>query len=85
VARGQGPVRIRAELAQRGIDDEEAARLLRDAGVDWIESARAARRKRFGPARPVDYKERARQARFLQQRGFDSGQIGSAIEVAEDA
>jgi regulatory protein len=84
VARGQGPLRIRAELAQRGIDEEQAARLLRESGVDWVESARAARRKRFGAAWPADYGERARQARFLQQRGFDSGQIGRAVGAGED-
>ena len=85
VARGQGPVRIRAELAQRGIDEADASEVLRAADVDWVESARAARRKRFGSNHPKDFKERARQARFLQQRGFESGQIGSALDLGDDA
>ncbi|HVJ29103.1 MAG TPA: RecX family transcriptional regulator [Gammaproteobacteria bacterium] len=38
------------------------------------------RAKRFGPELPRDYAERARQARFLQYRGFDSAQIRAALE-----
>ena len=40
--------------------------------VDWVAAARAVRAKRFGASRRRDFKERARQARFLQYRGFDS-------------
>ena len=79
VAKGQGPVRIRAELAERGVADGEAAALLRDAGVDWAGAARAARVKRFGPSPPLDFKERARQARFLQYRGFEGAALRAAL------
>jgi regulatory protein len=84
VAKGQGPLRIRAELAQRGVNEAEAAALLRDTGVDWPAVARAARAKRFGPSPPRDFKERARQARFLQYRGFDGDQVAAALEAAAD-
>jgi regulatory protein len=77
--KGQGPVRICSELAQRGIAEPDAAALLRDAEVDWAAAARAVRAKRFGTAVPRDFQERARQARFLQYRGFDSRQIGAAL------
>ena len=83
VARGQGPQRIRAELAQRGIADADAA--LRGAEVDWLETIRAVRRKRFGPDLPRDYPDRARQARFLQYRGFSSEQIRAALELDGDS
>ena len=83
VARGQGPQRIRAELAQRGIADADAA--LRGAEVDWLETIRAVRRKRFGPDLPRDYAARARQARFLQYRGFSSEQIRAALELDGDS
>src|SRR5688572_19606170 len=36
VARGQGPQRIRAELAQRGIADTEIDDALREADIDWL-------------------------------------------------
>ena len=85
IAKGQGPQRIRAELAQRGVADTEADDGLRGADVDWLERIRAVRAKRFGPEPPRDYAERARQARFLQYRGFDSAQIRAALEFDGDS
>jgi regulatory protein len=85
VAKGQGPQRIRSELAQRGIGHAEADEVLRGAEVDWLETIRAVRRKRFGPELPRDYAERARQARFLQYRGFLSEQIRAALELDGDS
>src|SRR5690606_24788049 len=70
-ARGKGPVRIRAELAERGIDKADARATLAGSDIDWAAEAAAVRRKRFGPNPPRDLKERARQARFLQYRGFE--------------
>jgi len=83
-AKGQGPARIRAELAERGIDREQAAELLRAAGIDWTAVASSVRDKRFGARRPTDFKERARQARFLEYRGFDRDQVGSALRSGDD-
>jgi regulatory protein len=85
VAKGQGPQRIRSELAQRGIGDVEANAVLSAAEVDWLETIRAVRRKRFGAELPRDYAERAKQARFLQYRGFASEQIRAALELDGDS
>jgi regulatory protein len=85
IAKGQGPQRIRAELAQRGVADDEAEGVLRAADVDWLATIRAVRAKRFGPELPSDYAERARQARFLQYRGFDAAQIRAALECDADS
>jgi len=85
MAKGQGPVRIRAELVQRGIEASRATEVLREPDIDWVAAASAVRRKRFGPARPKDFKERARQARFLQYRGFESSHIHAALELGEDS
>ena len=84
VAKGQGPQRIRAELAQRGIGDSDADDALRGSDVDWRETIRGVRRKKFGAELPADYAERARQARFLQYRGFSSEQIRAALELDGD-
>jgi regulatory protein len=83
-ARGQGPARIRAELAARGIDREQAAELLRAADIDWAALASSVLDKRFDAVRPADFIERARQARFLEYRGFDSAQISSALGSGDD-
>jgi regulatory protein len=77
--RGQGPVRIRMELEQRGVESGLIENALDDAGVDWGELATEVRRKRFGPKLPGDFRERARQSRFLQYRGFEAGHLARAL------
>lgn len=83
IAKGQGPNRIRMELIQRGIAASEDA--LRESGCDWTRLAAETRSKRFGPVPPSEYRERARQARFLEYRGFTAGQIHNALESADDS
>jgi regulatory protein len=68
--KGYGPLRIRAELAERGVTDEFITSPLEEMDGQWSELAEQARRKRFGNKLPKDFQERARQARFLQYRGF---------------
>jgi regulatory protein len=83
VGRGQGPVRIRMELEQKGVGSEAIAMALDNASPDWGELAAAARSKRFGRKPPRDFHERARQARFLQYRGFASDHISRALDAHE--
>ncbi|WJW74736.1 regulatory protein RecX [Thiohalobacter sp. IOR34] len=73
--RGFGPQRIRAELRERGIDDGLIEASLADAGVDWARLAAEAWHKRFAGRPPADYRERARQQRFMLNRGFTHEQI----------
>jgi regulatory protein len=77
--RGQGPVRIRAELRQQGIPDSQVEEALRCAEVDWVKLAREVRRRKFGATPPRGLGERAKQARFLQYRGFDAEQLRAAF------
>ncbi len=77
--RGYGPLRIIAELRQRGVSDELIARFLHAGDPDWAGRAHAVRRKRFGAEIPAGPGERARQARFLHYRGFTSEQIHGAL------
>ncbi len=74
ISRGKGEMKIRYELRQRGISDSLADSTLLEAEVNWLKLAKEQREKRFGTAIPKDFKERARQSRFLTSRGF-SGQI----------
>jgi regulatory protein len=85
IRKGQGPVRIRGELAQRGIEDANVGTALAEADCDWTALAAEVRAKRFGPEAPGDFKERARQAKFLQYRGFESEQIWTALDVTGDS
>lgn len=73
--RGSGPAKIREELRGRGVEQSLVDATLGAHRENWLATAEAARRKRFGAALPRDFQERARQARFLQQRGFTAEQI----------
>ena len=79
VGRGQGPVRIRRELADKGVVPAHIDAALEACEADWFELARETRRRRFGAAAPGDWTERGRQARFLEYRGFSGEQIRHAL------
>jgi regulatory protein len=81
VRRGHGPVRIRAELSRRGVAAELLAPHLE--AQDWGALARDVRRRRFGAGPPADLKDRARQHRFLEFRGFSSDHIRLALGADE--
>ena len=72
-------MRIRADLVQRGIRDGIIEGALDEAACDWYELAREERAKKFGEGVPGDFKEKARQMRFLQYRGFEQDHIQSAF------
>ncbi|MFQ5643521.1 MAG: regulatory protein RecX [Thiogranum sp.] len=78
--RGYGPVRIRAELRERGIGAELMEQPLAELSQSWVESAARQRHKRFGRQVPDDYRERTRQMHFLQRRGFSGEQIRAAFD-----
>ncbi len=78
---GYGPIRIRSELQQKGVDLVPAC--LTDIGEeDWNGRAIRARERRFGLRNiQEDWPEKGRQARFLTQRGFSSSQVERALDV----
>jgi regulatory protein len=80
MARGQGPLKIRHELRERGISAELAKQCIDAVRQSWCEQALAVRHKRFGAESPADIRERSRQARFLAQRGFEQEHIRFALE-----
>jgi regulatory protein len=77
-ARGQGPLRVRADLRKFGVQGPLVEECLA-AFPDWRAEAEKARRKKFGAGPPGDYAEKQKQARFLGYRGFTSAQIRSAL------
>lgn len=79
IGQGKGPARIRADLAQRGIPERLIDAVLAETDVDWRELGRNIRQKKFGRERPRDFKEKARQMRFLQYRGFLPEHIQAAV------
>jgi regulatory protein len=81
--RGSGPQKIHAELRARGLDDELIGQSIAALDTQWPVLAREVRAKRFGAAVPADFKERSRQMRFLQQRGFTTEQISGSFRDSE--
>lgn len=85
--RGYGPVRIQHELSQKGVADSIIESIMEptlDQGLDpispnWMNEIRNVKEKKFGKEEPKDIKERARQARFLQHRGFTFDQIRQVL------
>jgi regulatory protein len=70
-----GPARLRQTLRQKGVDTETVETQMAAADLpDELEQARAVWIRKFGTA-PADAREWARQARFLQSRGFSSATI----------
>ena len=70
---GKGPVRIISELKIRGINTFDLSIF------DWFQLAKEIRQKKFGNKLSLDYKEIAKQKRFLQSRGFNLDQINQAF------
>jgi regulatory protein len=73
--KGFGPLRIRQELQQRGIDSELIEDWLEPADADWAERLHDVARQRFGDAPAASRKEQAKRARFLLQRGYPESMV----------
>ena len=70
---GKGPIKIALELKMRGINTFDLS------AFDWFQLAKEIRQKKFGDASSLEYKEIAKQKRFLQSRGFNLDQINQAF------
>jgi len=83
--RGHGPARIRSQLKTSGLSRDTIDEAVKGADApDFLALARAVRSRKYGPEIPADRKERARQARFLQYRGFSTDHIRAVLEGAPD-
>ncbi len=77
--RGAGPVKIRADLQQRGVDETDIDMALDEVEVDWFAQAKAVRDRKFGDAHPKDYAQRMKMMQFLKYRGFSMDHIAFAV------
>lgn len=75
VRKGFGPLRIRAELQERGVDKTLIEPELDIGREAWTQHLREAAAQRFGGEKPSARSEQAKQARFLQYRGFPDSLI----------
>ena len=80
--RGQGPLRIGRDLLQLGLSEggiDAALEQYAQEHGDWGRLAREVRIRRFGLSEPANFAQKAKQARFLQYRGFSTDHIRSAL------
>jgi len=84
ISQGKGPLRIHADLGQRGIAAGLVDEVLEQTGEDWYALAREARVKKFGRPLPAEFRDKARQMRFLQYRGFEPDQVQAAVSSFEE-
>ena len=70
---GKGPVKIASDLKMRGINTFDLS------VFDWFQLAKEIRQRKFGDLSSLDFKETAKQKRFLQSRGFTLDQINQAF------
>jgi len=80
IARSRGPIRIRHEARRKGIA-EQINDLLEASDEDWYELAREAAERKLGRDDVTDPKVKARIARFLAYRGFDTDQTMNALDA----
>lgn len=79
VAAGYGPVRIRAELAQRGIDAAGIEAALESCECDFAASARELAARRCAGKALRDPAVRRKTIEFLLRRGFANADAYSAV------
>lgn len=78
-----GTQRILHELHQRGIAENLIAEALPELKETELETAREVWRRKFGTP-PQDAKEKARQMRFMQSRGFSMEVIFKVLRAEDD-
>jgi regulatory protein len=86
IQRGQGPLRIRRDLQQRGIGNELILNALEQQNADWYQLAAEQLERKFrapiSAALPRDQqlRERARRQRYLAYRGFPTDAVMAAVD-----
>ena len=82
-ARRFGPLKLAHYLKARGVGPEAMAAGLRGAGAEGVASLKAVWGTRFRSA-PADERDKLRQVRFLQGRGFAVDEIFRFLKTLEE-
>lgn len=79
VKKMHGPTRIKQEMRQKGFPAGLIEQGIDNGDIDWYQLAKEARIKKFGEALPSDSKEKNKQIRHLQYKGFTMDMIFEAL------
>jgi regulatory protein len=82
-ARRFGPRKVAYYLKSCGVDDEAIEAGIRNAGADGVASLETIWHSRFR-ASPASEREKMRQVRFLQGRGFEIDTIFKFLKTLEE-
>lgn len=82
--KGYGPLRIRSELAERGVDSELSARWIDDGPYDWADVMAEAAVRKFGDTPAGDMRTLAKRGRYLEQRGFPISLVRRYLDRVRD-
>ncbi|MEZ5456979.1 MAG: regulatory protein RecX [Lysobacteraceae bacterium] len=84
VQSGHGPLHVRAELAQHGLDSARIGALFDAQDVDWNASALAFAQRRLNRQSADPRREAQRIANALLRRGFNMDQVRHALRGISD-
>ena len=74
-----GPLRIQAELAQRGLEREQINEALNALDIDFAELAHSFYVRKYH--KPIaDYREKARRSQAMMRRGFSSEHLRGLLD-----
>lgn len=79
VRKKHGPARIKQEIRQKGFSPELVEQMLEKVDVDWYAMARELKVSKFGEAVASEAKEKNKQIRYLQYKGFSMDMIFEAL------
>jgi regulatory protein len=80
--KGFGPIKIRKELKNKGIDNNTIDDYLKVNSSKWYDIAMTQYKKKYRDIPVSDYKEWSKRARFLQGRGFAMEHIHVTVPSA---
>jgi len=78
---GKGPVKITAELLERGVDEQLIYNSTDEVDEsEWLEIAKTVLEKKLGNNQQLDYDNQLKLMKFLSNRGFTMDQIKTTVE-----
>ncbi|HAT3856118.1 TPA: recombination regulator RecX [Legionella pneumophila] len=85
IHQGYGPLKIRQELKNKGIDPDLIQSVLHQEKDNWVNYALRAWEKKFKRQDDFSYSEMQKQHRFLLYRGFDRDVISKVFKEVKSS
>lgn len=80
---GYGLARINQWARQNGVANDDLYLAVEELDHDWFAAALLQRQKHFGCSPPASLQEKAKQMRYLYNRGFNQDQIHYALDAEQ--